>query len=188
VSLAQQTIVYDVEQFKIYPMIGDDIVGSASPTYGDGVVCQGVSDISFAPDITSNTLKGDGGRTIAKVARAAMWTLSVTYGRLGLDALSLMLGGTLTDTGAGPAEQIRWALSMPNRLPFFLARFLIIDTDNGVGGVVAELLKCQLKTQTFADSKTDSFGQPKIELEAIPLNSTGEIGDITLYATTPSLP
>lgn len=182
-TLPEATIIYDVQQFKVYPTVGPDIVGGASPTYGPGVALQGIADANFTPNLITAELKGDGGRVISKLGRTDRFNLSATYGRLGLDGLSIMLGGVLTDIGTGAAEVLDWSITMPNLLPYFKVEFTVIDTDDAIGSVNVVLYKCSLKSATFMDSKTDAYGQPKIDLEAIALVSTGLVGDIKFYAT-----
>jgi hypothetical protein len=76
---------------------------------------------------------------------------------------------------------------MPNYLPFFKAEFQMVDTDNGVACLNVVMYKCSLKSATFLDPKTDAFSQPKIEFEAIALNSTNVIGSIIEYSTVVAL-
>lgn len=183
-TLPSQTVVYDVQKFNVYAMTSGDIVGGASPTYGTAVNLEGIADVSLTPDITSADLKGDGGRTIARFARNTMWTCSATYGRVGLDALAVMIGDLVTGNGTTTNS---WVHSMPNILPFFKAEFQILDTDNGIASLNVVMFKCSLKSATFLDPKTDAFGQPKIEFEAIALNSTNVIGSITEYSVATDL-
>ena len=185
-TLAQQSVVYDVQAFAVYTMLTSDIVGGSSPTYDAAVTLEGISDVSLTPDITSADLKGDGGRTIARYARNTMWTCSATYGRIGLDALAVMIGDSPVITT--PSSQNAWVHTMPNYLPFFKAAFLMVDTDNGIASIIATMYKCSLKSATFLDPKTDAFSQPKIEFEAIALNSNNVIGSIIEYDSLQTLP
>ena len=187
--LNQQSVAFDVQQLKIYPMTGSDQTGSPSPVYGAGVQLEGVSDIIFTPSVISALLKGDGGMIISKMGRTDMFSVSATYGRVGMDAIGVMIGGQITDVGAGALEYVEWVFSMPNLLPFFRMEFFTVGTDNGIGAIVVKLFKCSLKTATFLDPKTDAFGSPKIDVECIPLISTGVLGQMTMYDVgfTPTL-
>lgn len=182
-SMNQQTVIYDVQQLKVYEFATEDVVGGASPTYGTGVICEGIAETNLTPNLIVAELKGDGGMVISKKGRTDRWTLAFTYGRLGVDSLAVMLGGTLLDSGVGPSEVVSWTQNGPNELPSFKCEFKIASTDNGVGDLHVILYNCQVKSATFLDAKTDAFGQPKIDLEAIPLLSTGQIGTIELLAS-----
>lgn len=182
-AMNQQSVLYDVQQLKVYAFATPDVVGGASPTFSPGIICQGVADITLTPTIQSTQLKGDGGRVISDLGRVEMFDCQATYGRLGLDAMAVMVGGITTDTGTGAAEQVVWSLAAPNLLPHFKVEFQIANTDNGVGGINVVLYNCTLKSATFIDSKTDAFGQPKFDVTAVPLLSTGAIGEVIFDAT-----
>lgn len=187
-TMNQQSVTYDVQQLKVYAFASADLVGGSSPTYSPGVICQGVAEAQLAPDIVGNMLKGDGGQVISRFSRMDMMTLSVTYGRVGLDALAVMTGLGVVDLNPGLAnEQAFWQLSMPNTMSFFKTEFQVINTDNGVGSINVQIFKGQLKSATFMDNKTDSFGQPKFDLEGIPLLSNGVIGQVNFWATQHAL-
>ena len=189
----QQSVLYDVKALKIYSPLVADVVGGASATWSAGVALQGVANISLTPNMVTGELKGDGGMVLSRKGRTDRLMCSFTYGRLGLDALAIMLGGVSGDTGTGVSEIATWQIAMPNTLPFFRVECQIVDTDNGVADVHAIMYKCQLKSATFIDSKTDGFGQPKIDVEAIPLlcaaagAPTGTIGNINMYAQQTAL-
>lgn len=165
-ALAQQTVTYDVAAAKIYPLTSD-VLGGGSPVYGNGVVLQGIAAVTFDPQIVTAELKGDGGKVIAKHGRADRFNMSVTYGRLGLDAIAVLLGGAVVDSGVGAAEVQAWTLPGFNSLPYFRFEAQVTDLDNGVVDCHMIGWKCQIKSATFLDQKTDAFGQPKFDCEAI---------------------
>lgn len=187
-SMNQQTIAFDVEKFMVYPFTTTDVNGGASPTYGTGVQVQGIQSVNLDPEIVSADLKGDGGQIISRQGRVTGYQLQAQYGRIGLDALAVMVGGTVSDTGTGASEVAEWDMLGDNILPFFKCEFDIATTDNGVADLHVVLYKCQLKSATFLDPKTEAFSNPKIDLEAIPLINTGKMGAIRLYAATTPLP
>lgn len=182
-GMNQQSVTYDVDQFKVYPFSTADVVGGASPTYGTGIVLQGIADVTVTPTIIQTELKGDGGGIIATKGRILGLSVSATYGRLGLDGLAALLGFTVTDTGSGAAEVASLSFSMPNFLPFVKCEVDCKGTDNGPLDFHMIAYKAQLKSATFFDGKTDAFGQPKLDLMCIPLLSTGNIGTLALYAS-----
>jgi hypothetical protein len=167
VTIAQQAVTYDVAAAKVYPMLSD-LVGGGSPTYGAGVTLQGIAACTFDPNIVSAELKGDNGKVIARHGRADRFTCQLTYGRLGLDAIAVMLGGQVVNNNPGAGNETQaWTLPGLNTLPFFRIEVQITDLDNGILDCHLVGWKGQLKSATFVDSKTDAFGQPKIDLEAI---------------------
>lgn len=194
-ALAQNTVVYDVADAKVYPLT-TDLIGGGSPTYGAGVDLSGIAAVTFDPNVVSQELKGDNGRVIARHGRVDRFTASLTYGRVGLDAIAVMMGGAVVNAGSGSTETNAWTLAGFNTLPFFRLEVQITDLDNGVLDLHLVGWKCQLKSATFIDSKTDAFGQPKIDLEAITTNgawapygatSGQQIASIVFYAQQTSL-
>lgn len=170
--ISQQSVVYDVAAAKVYPLVSDT-VGGGSPTYGTGVALQGIAACSFDPNVVSQELKGDNGRTLARHGRVDMFTISLTYGRVGLDAIAVMMGGAVVNNSPGTGNETQ-AFTMPgfNTLPFFRLEVQITDLDNGILDFHLVGWKCQLRTATFVDTKTDAFGQPKIDVEAISTSGT----------------
>lgn len=194
-TLAQQSVVYDVAAAKIYPLTADTVSGG-SPTYGAGVKLQGVATVMFDPNVVSATLKGDNGIVIARHGRTDMISATVTYGRLGLDAINATMGGGIQNQGAGSTETNSVSIGQPNTLPFFRLEAQITDLDNGIADVHLILWKAQIKSATFIDNKTDAFGQPKIDVEGIATlgawaidggSSQSQIGTIRMYATATAL-
>lgn len=180
-AVAHETVVYDVHDFKVYPLTADS---GASATYGAAVDVFGIAEASMDPNFITAELKGDA-RVIAKKGRVDKMTLSATYGKISLDVLEVILGGTTTDNASTSAT---WSLEGDNSLPYFKAAFKIEDVDTGLGDLHVVLYKCQLTGGTLISGQTDQFGQPTMEIEAIPLTSTDELVDVTLYAATTPLP
>lgn len=169
--LSHETVVYDVHDFKVYALTADS---GASPTYGAAVDVPGIAEASMDPNFLTAELKGDA-RIIAKKGRVDKMTVSATYGKISLDVLSTVLGGTVTDTASTSS---RWRLLGDNSLPYFKAEFKIEDVDTGLGDLHVRLYKCQLTGGTLITGQTDEFGQPTLELEAIPLESNDYLVDV----------
>lgn len=178
--LAHETVVYDVHDFKVYPLTSDT---GASPVYGTAVDVPGIAEASMDPNFLTAELKGDA-RIIAKKGRVDKMTVSATYGKVALDVLATVLGGTVTDVAATNAK---WRLLGDNSLPYFKAEFKIEDVDTGLGDLHVRLYKCQLTGGTLLSGSTDNFGQPTMELEAIPLESNDLLVDVELYSTVTAL-
>lgn len=156
-----ESVVYDVEDFKVFPLTADT---GGAPTYGAAVDVPGIASVSMDPNLVTAELKGDA-RIIAKKGRIDRFNFSATYGKIALDVLEVIIGGAAAD-GTGNAS---WAISGSNSLPYFKAEFRILDTDIGDIHVVA--YKCQATGGTLLDQSSDNFGQPKVDFEAIPTES-----------------
>lgn len=156
-----ESVVYDVEDFKITKMLTDV---TSAPTYGSWVDVPGIAEISLDPNLVTGELKGDA-KIIAKKGRIDRFNFSATYGKLSLGALEVFVGGSTTD-GTGYAK---WTIGGTNSLPYFKAAVRILDADVADVHIVAH--KCQVTGGTLLDQSSDNFGQPSIDFEAIPCTS-----------------
>jgi hypothetical protein len=175
--VSHETVVYDVYDFKVYPLLTD--VSGSAPTYGPAVDVPGITEVSTTPNFVTAQLKGDA-RVMARKGRVDTIKLSATYGKLALDVLKTVLGGTITDVANTSAT---WSLTGDNSLPYFKAEFQISDVDAGLGDVHCTLYKCNITDGTLLSGKTDDFGQPQMSLEAIPADGTIPADSTTSPAT-----
>lgn len=169
------TIVYDVTDFRVWPLTADD--GSASPTYGTGVDVPGIAEVSLDPNISSAELKGDG-TTIARRGRTTGFTLSATYGKVDVNVLKTLLGGSTSTGGTANTEWINWTLkSSEASTQYFRAAFQVLDVEVGLAAVTVYLNKCAVTGGTLMNQASESYGQPSVEIGAIQPN----------HATTPMI-
>jgi hypothetical protein len=167
-NLSTETVVFDVSDCKVYPLLTD--VTGASPTYGAAVDVPGIAQVSLEPNLTSAELKGDS-RIIAKRGRVDRFNFSATYGKLSLDVLNTLLGSsTLNAQGTTPSRTQNLVIASPGSSPYFKLEFLIADVDEGIGSLNVILFKCLLTGGTLFQSSSDSFGQPSLQCEAIATN------------------
>lgn len=195
--LAHASVIFDVVDAKVYPLLTD--VAGASPTYGVGIDVPGIAAVTVNPNIVSAELKGDA-RVIATKGRTDRLTVSATYGRLSGDVLATILGSTTTDSGTTPNQLAAFRLKSPASLPYFKLEFQILDVEEGIGDLRVVLYKCKVTGGTLLGTSTDNFGQPTLDADAIALNGTltnvngiatadvGVMGDWVLRETTAALP
>ena len=156
------SVLYDVDDCKITKLLTD---ANTAPTYATpSVDLPGLASVSLQPNIQNASLKGDA-KVIARKGMTDSYGISVTYGRLSLDALLILIGGTLTD-GTGNAK---WAHQGKNSLPYFKLQTQIIQSD--VADVHFTAYKAQVTGGSLIDQSTDNFGQPSVDMEAIPATS-----------------
>ena len=185
-SAAHEAILFDVHDFKVYPLTADN---AASPTYGAAVDVYGIAEVGLDPNLVTAELKGDG-RVIAKRGKIDRLTLSATYGRLSADVLEVIIDATVTDPAA---DQARARLLAGTPLPYFGCAFVIEDADNGIEDVVVTLYKCQVTGGTLLGQSSDNFGQPTFTLDAIGLASSAAnfidvMADIDFYTAETGVP
>lgn len=180
-SLAHETVVFDVLDAKVYALLTDPV--GASPTYGAAVDVPGIADVSVDPNMVTAELKGDS-RIIAKKGRIDRFNFSATYGKFSTDVLGVILGATTTVTGS---TNVRLRSASPAPLPYFKLEFKIEDLDVGVADLHCTLYKCQLTGGTLLGTSSDNFGQPTMQGEAIALTGASIMAEWNLYSTVQSL-
>lgn len=164
--LSHATVVYDVNDAKVYPMLSD--TAGASPTYGSGVDVPGITEVSAEPNLVTAELKGDA-TVIAKKGRTDRINVHATYGKLSMDALTVIMGGAKGDTAS---TQAGYRISAPAALPYFKLEFQVLDLDIGVGSLRVVLYKCQLTGGTLINTSSDNFNQPAFDAEALAIDGT----------------
>lgn len=184
-AAAHETILFDVHDFKVYPLTANT---GASPTYGAAVDVYGIAEVGLDPSLVTAELKGDG-KVIAKKGKLDRFSLSATYGRLSGDVLDVVLGTSTEDV---TADHARTRFQAGTSLPYFGAAFVIEDADNGIEDLVVVLYKCQLTGGSILGQSTDNFGQPSLEMEAIGLAGDAPwqnvMADIDFYNNATGVP
>jgi hypothetical protein len=174
-----ESIIYDVEDLIIWPMLTDP--ANSSPTYGSAIDVPGVSAVAMNPTITSNSLKGDG-RTMAARSRLDDFAFSATYGKAALEVIDAILGGSgVNDSGTGDNEVARSSIVLPKATGVFAVRFVITDVDLGLDALIVTAFKAQLSGGTLVGGGSDAYGQPTLEATCVqPNHNVNSEG--TMYA------
>lgn len=185
----RETVLFDVDDFKVYPLTDDT---GASPVYGTAVDVPGIAEVGLDPNLLTAELKGDGGRVLAKRGKIDRFNFSATYGKLDLDVIETIIAATVTDYGTGDAETARARYVAGTQLPDFMAAFQILDVDTGLAAVTVSAYKCQVTGGTLLGQSTDEFGQPTVDFEATGLACTDAAWvdlmlDIDFDETAPSM-
>lgn len=181
-----EAILFDVHDFKVYPLVSD---AGASPVYGAAVDVYGIAEVGLDMNLVTAELKGDG-KIIAKRGKLDRLPLSATYGRLSGDVLEVIMAAEVTDPAV---DQFRTRLRAGTALPYFKAAFRIEDADNDVEDVIVTCYKCQVTGGTLLGQSTDNFGQPNFTMDAIGLAATDPewvdvMADLDFFAVETALP
>ena len=182
-ALSTETVMYDVEDCKVYALTADN---GSSLTYGSAIDVPGIAQVGVDPNIVTAELKGDGGKVLDRKGKTDRLNFSATYGRLSLPVLAAILGGSVAND-AGPPETQTYSLPGDNELPYFKLGFQIVETEDDVLSLSCYLYKCKLTGGTLLTGETDSYGQPTLELEAIPTINDDSMIDVILYDTETAL-
>jgi hypothetical protein len=183
-AAAHETILFDVHDFKVYPMTSDT---GASPVYESPIDVYGIAEVGLDPNFVTAELKGDG-KVIAKKGKMDRLNGSATYGRLSGDVLDALIDSTTADVSATRA---RTKILAGQSMPYWGASFVIEDADNGIEDVVVVLFKAQMTGGSLLGQSSDNFGQPSFEWEAIGLAATDFedwMADINFYTEETGVP
>lgn len=99
--LAHDFGTFAVKQAKISKMLTDPVAGLA--TYSSSVSCPGIREIKLVAKIKSETNYGDM-QILSAFGVVEGMDLSFQNAELGMDALAVMFGGTVTDAGTTPNQ------------------------------------------------------------------------------------
>lgn len=162
--------LFNIDACKISPLTSDPSGGT--PVYGASVFVPGIRDLNITPDVLSKELYGDA-RVLSRKNKVRAINATVGNARLNTDAMAIMLGGTVTDTGTTPAQASTYDLlgtSQPS--PFKLeAQILAIDGQPVGGDVHMVLWKAVVDTASLGGAQED-FAIPGFTITGTTLDST----------------
>lgn len=92
--------------------------------------------------------------------------MSATYGKIDIDVLEVILGGTASDPDAGEARYDYLAATV---IPYFGCTFKMedVETESGIEDLHVVLYKCKITGGTLITGQSDQFSQPSFTAEAI---------------------
>lgn len=164
---AQETVVFDICDGKVYEMYADTAGASAGPSYGEAIDLPGIGALSgFDPQIVSAELKGDC-RVIARQGRIDSVNASITYGKIAIPVLTALHDMQAFSSGLIEGARIKGGAE----IKYFKFTGTITGTDAGVDDVQVIFYKAQLTSETLFDQASDQFGQPKFDMSAIGIDS-----------------
>lgn len=134
---------FAVVDAKIAPLTADPSGGAA--TYGALVDVPGIKSVSIGGDISTVELRGDNQLLDANSTLTSI-SLEFEYAKLSLDALDVLVGGTVVDAGVTPNQTANYTLLGTDTLGYFrfLAKTPTAGGDAVTGDVQFELYKCIL--------------------------------------------
>lgn len=103
---------------KISKLTADPSGGT--PTYATSVDIPGIKSVGFGGDVNNVQLRGDNGLIDSSSVIVAI-TLQFENALLSLDALAILMGGAVTDSGSTPAQKASYGLintDTPNYFKF----------------------------------------------------------------------
>lgn len=141
-------------------------------TYGTLMDVPGIKSVTWGGDISSNELRGDGTRLDFNAAFGG-WTLGFEFGKSALAVFSALLGGTVVNAGATPAQSATWTHTKTSRPNYFKFESQTLGTGNigGDGHIIG--FKCVLTSVPELGHVEEDYKTYTVEAAAMPRQSDG---------------
>lgn len=178
----ERTVIYDVQDAKVYPLTAD---APAGPTYGTSIDVPGIQQVELAPQYESNQLDGDG-REIDTRTRLKAAELTFRYAKLDPEVLAALDGGT-AETVEGPPPVTSYTRAADDRIPYFGFAAEVVEVDNPEGSAILHVYKCRITDGSLFAGETDDYGTPEFTARAVYLEG-GTLWRAELRDASPGVP
>lgn len=174
-AISRDTITYNLDDSRIFPLLTDPVGGS--PTYGNGVDVAGIQGHTATLEFITAELSGDAKRldVYSKVDKV---TGSVRHAMIGMDTLAALMGGTVAETGVTPNQKVAWSLAgamLPGYYKLESQVKYLGGADVG-GGADFHMILPKVRITGFSvEFSGDSYAQVSFDYSAIPLQSSDEL-------------
>lgn len=162
-----------------------DLAGGGNPTYAALVDLMGVTKITVAPKTESKKLYGDS-ELKDLYTKTTEIELDVEMSFYSLDAMKVIMGGTLTDAGTTPNQTSTYSLKATNSAPpYFKIEGKWNYAGDGIGDAHVVLYKCKVTDPPSLElnDASGAFGTAKFKAVALPCASNGNWFDVKVNET-----
>lgn len=158
-AISHTTKVFAVTDAKIAALTAD-ASGGGSPTYGTIQDVPGIKQIGLSFDMKNTELRGDN-RRLESDSVLVGCKVTFDHAKLDLDALKILLGGTVTDAGTGTTETATFKRNGTDSLPYFKLEAATptsgVDVVGGDLHLVVNKLKISNYNLGFAEEDYQTF-------------------------------
>lgn len=183
--LSHNTKLFGVKDAKIYPITSDPVGGAT--VYGTGIDVPGVKSVSIGGDVTNSMLRGDNTLLDADSVLGAV-SGTITFAKKALDIMAAVLGGTVVDSGATPAQIASWALPAPGtRLPTWGMTVVTAAADPVAGDTMFSVYKCVISSFPGSGVAEEDYQTMSVDYVAMPRLSDSKWQGEAIRETTVAL-
>ena len=186
-ALPHYTPVFSVDKAAWTPMLTDPTSGSA--TYGTKILLNGITTVSFDPEVLYKEAFGDNAiQHVASKARKFMCKAGLD--KFDLDFFAQILGGTVTDAGTTPAQTTTYDIlnTSASKYGKFEAQVLGVEVPGPSGGGDLHFVFWKAKMMAFsAGASAENFSSPSFEFAVLARVSDGKMASIVENETAVSL-
>ena len=183
--LAHFSKLYGTKDAKIAKLLTDPSGGSA--TYGTSIDVPGIKSVVLGGDIEVKELRGD---NVLLDTDSSLSNITVTfnYAKLQLDALAVMLGGAVADSGVTPNQIAKWSLLGTDTLfANFKFSAQVFSTDFPGGDAIIELYKCKISSFPEMGTEEEDYQLLSQDATVVPRLADAKWLDISFRETTAAL-
>lgn len=174
-SISKQSITYNLDDGKIFPLLSDDTGGS--PSYAAGIDLPGVRNHTAEAQVLTAESKGDA-KILDVYSKIEKFSGRVDQAKIDFDAFATMMGGSVAETGASPNERKSFALKGANVPGYFKMETQIKyvgGEEVGLGADFHVILHKVKITGLSVEWSNESHVSVSFDYSAIPLNSNDEL-------------
>ncbi|BCJ86451.1 major tail protein [Effusibacillus dendaii] len=181
-ALSHTIKLMELSDAKIAQLTSDS---GASPAYSASVDLPGITKITLSPKADMKKLYGDSA-LLDVYQKTTEVELDIECSLLSLDALKVMMGGTVTDAGTTPSQTTTYSLQATNSTPpYFKLEGQWTYAGDGIGDGHVVLYKCKVTDppQIDLNDASGNYGTVKFKAIALPATSNGKWFDLVLNET-----
>lgn len=139
----------------------------------------------FSPEITGNEMRGDD-VVFHRTSRISKATGSLSAGGYTADAIAVMTGKTITESGSSPNQTGVWSLSGGDSFPEFEVWGQAYGQSGGA--LMVRLFRCVITGGFEFNFADEEFFTTGIDVDILPDTSTGKIFEVTQQETAAAIP
>ncbi|HBC94394.1 MAG TPA: phage tail protein [Pelotomaculum sp.] len=174
--LVKESVILGINDAKISPLTADD---STATTYGAAVDVPGITSLKLTPTFIEKQLKGDE-TVIDTYAKLEQIDWAIEHGVVSLDALAIMIGGTVTASGETPNQKQTFTLTKSDLPQYFKLEAKTDYTDVGDAHFMLHKAKCTSFDYTL---QGEEYATISASGKAIATMKDGSIKDIVFNET-----
>lgn len=187
-AISRDTITYNLDDCRLFPLTADPVGGAA--VYGNGVDVAGVQNHSANMEYITAEQKGDA-QTLDVYSKPDKVTGSVRHAMIGLDTLATLTGGAVSTDGVTPNESVTFDLLGTNLPGYFKLesqiRYLGGADVGGAGDFHIVIHKVRV-TGFSIEFSNESYAQVSFDYSGLPLQSTGKMLSFVKNETAIAIP
>lgn len=182
---SHETKWFGCQDIRISKLLTDPAGGSA--TYASSVNLPGAKEFQLTGSVNLKTLRGDN-QLLAVDGVAGDFTLKAKHGKLSIDALSVMEGGTVTDTGSAPNQVTTYDYFGGTALTYWKVECQNVSVDTPGGDGHLTLWKCVISSFPVQGMMEEDYDIFEFEARPMPRISDNKWKTLVLNQTAVAIP